>query len=141
MSLNSDSSESRLPFSEGVLHFQNCTLNINSLHSQLVSVDIESVKCLRLTKVSLTEDLLSLLLDYFTETNMVGLRELIIERCSFANTDKIAERLKTFIEETKVMKVMLTSINLTNRDFCIISLGIGARTNFEYLGLRGNQIS
>ena len=72
---------------------------------------------------------------------MVGLRELIIEKCKFANTDKIAERLKTFIEETKVTKVILTSINLTNRDFCVISLGIGARNNFEYLGLRGNQIS
>lgn len=32
-------------------------------------------------------------------------------------------------------------MNISNRDFCIISLGIGARSNFEYLGLKGNQIT
>jgi len=53
--LTSNSEDSKLPLSEGVLHFQNCILNISSLHSQLVSVDIDSVKCLRLTNVSITD--------------------------------------------------------------------------------------
>lgn len=64
----------------------------------------------------------------------------MIEKCQFINTERISERIKCFIEESKIQRVELTGLNLTSKDFCVISLGIGARSNFEYLGLKDNNI-
>ena len=38
------------------------------------------------------------------------------------------------------MRIELNEINISSRDFCIISLGIGSRSNFEYLSLKNNDI-
>lgn len=38
------------------------------------------------------------------------------------------------------MRVELNGVNLSSHNFCIITLGVGARSAFEYFGLQNNDI-
>ena len=99
ISLNLDASDTpRMNLNNGILNIQNTSISLSSLPHQIAAIEMENIKTLKLVNASLSDDLFSLILDYFTEPNIMGLRELIIEKCSFSNMDKISERIKLFVE-------------------------------------------
>ena len=94
-----------------------------------------------MSNVVLSDDLFCLILDYFTDPNIIGLRQLVIENCSFHNMDKISAKIKDYIEDSKLMRIQLNNVHLSSRNFCIVSLGIGSRPSFQYFGVKDNEIA
>lgn len=67
--------------------------------------------------------------------------ELLIEDVKFLNLERMAKKVKEFVERSAVTKLGLHRIGLKSREFCFICLGVGPKLIFEHFSLRDNDIN
>lgn len=82
----------------------------------------------------------SAVLDFFTDKHCYSLTEIVIQKCNLGSTERVALRIKDFIKNSSVKRVELSEMKLSSRDFCVICLGVGARSSFGELSMRDNKV-
>ena len=70
-----------MSLTNGLLLIENCNVSVSSIVRQIAATEMENIKTLKLSRAAMQDDMFCLMLDYFTEPNLIGVRELIVEKC------------------------------------------------------------
>lgn len=85
---------------------------------------------IKISGVTGCDDLISFLLDFFIRIGNESVTELLFEDVKFLSMERMAKKIKEFIEKSTVTKLGLHRINLKSREFCLICLGVGPKLIF-----------
>lgn len=102
---------------------------------------VEDIVTIKISGVAGCDDLISFLLDFFIRISNESVTELLIEDVKFLNMERMAKKIKEFIEKSAVTKLGLHRINLKSREFCLICLGVGPKLIFEHFSIKQNDIN
>jgi len=75
---------------------ENSVINFNSLIEHLKPITAENISVIKLNRVSITDDTLCFMLDYFARFS-TSLQELVLENIKCINTEKISLKIKQFV--------------------------------------------
>lgn len=127
-----DETSQQLIFEGGSLHFV-------GLVERLTTHALEKVTTVKLKGIGIGEELLAFLLDCLAAF-CPQLQELAIEKSQIGNIERGCEKIRKFIEDSKITRLKLEGLGIGSKDFCVICLGIGTKGTFEWLNLKDNQI-
>ena len=96
---------------------------------------------MRLTRVTIPDEQFCFLLDFLTAFDgLTLLRELRVEQVRFNSNERVSERIRGFIEGSRVKILTLQGLGLKSREFCVMCLGVGSRKEFDLCSFPDNFI-